>query len=109
MYQSLQLSGLGLSLKPPKWLRNTVRDAINKVTVTVPTGVGPVTLTPAQAAAAARGAQVTYSTGPKPPSPMDAANDFVSDKVPGGWVGLALGGAALYYFMSKRRRRGRRR
>lgn len=35
---------LGLSLKPPKWLRNIVSGAVKGTTVTVPTPIGPQTI-----------------------------------------------------------------
>jgi hypothetical protein len=94
VYQSTQLSGLGLSLKPPAWLRNIA--------------AGPLTLSPQQAANAARGAQVTYSSGPRPASPIDAANAAVTNEIPGGWLTVAAIGLAAVFILPKLMR-GRRR
>jgi hypothetical protein len=108
VYQSTQLSGLGLSLKPPAWLRNIAAQLAQKTTVTIPTAAGPLTLSPQQAANAARGAQVTYSSGPRPASPIDAANAAVTNEIPGGWLTVAAIGLAAVFILPKLMR-GRRR
>lgn len=96
------LNGLGLSLKPPKWLRNTVNAVVNSgaVKVTVPTASGPVEVNrdSVQAAAdALRNARVQINAGggPKPTGTVDQVQDFVQANVPGGWLTVLGGGLAL--------------
>ena len=92
------LSGLGLSLKPPKWLRKLINTP-----VTVPTETGPIVVTPGDVLASTR-------TGP---TPMQQAAANVGrnvtgwvDQVPGGWLTVG-GGAALaaWLLLGRRRRR----
>jgi hypothetical protein len=88
--------GLGISLTPPAWLRQTAGAIIKGVTLTVPTPVGPVSVNPQQAAAAARGASVTY-TPPRPAS--EGPGEFIERSIPGGWGTVGLVAAALAVFM----------
>lgn len=85
-------SGLGFSLKPPKWLRNAVINPIKQIvgggTVTVPTPAGPVEI-----------------ARPSEPSPTQ---QFVNS-VPGGGTTLAIGAAVgLGLLMLNGRKRRRR-
>lgn len=101
--QGSMLSGIGFSLKPPKWARNLIAGALKGQVVNIP-GTGPVDLgspdaakrleEAARRAAAEKLRDAAARAGEKispsqPQSPMDA--------VPGGWMTLAaLGiGAAL--------------
>lgn len=100
MYRS---EDLGFSLKPPAWLRNLVGTAVQDLHVAVPTPAGTVNLTPAQIAAYASGARVSF-TVPKPGpqlGPVERAAGFV-ESIPGGWITVAavvVGG----YLLLKRR------
>ncbi|MFH1177109.1 MAG: hypothetical protein V1750_06855 [Acidobacteriota bacterium] len=102
MYSTMpyhDMSGLGLSLKPPAWLRNIVGTVIQGTKVSVPTQTGiPITvdLSDPQAMAKLKAmlAGTTFSTSvgtTKPTIAQQAANALES--IPGGW--LTVAGAAL--------------
>ena len=103
----LTLADVGFSLKPPKWARKAGAALVKKLSVTIPTAGGPVTVTPDQAAqyaAALRGAQVQY--GPEAPSSGAAAvAAAVESKVPGGWLTVAAAAGVLALLVMPRRAR----
>jgi hypothetical protein len=86
----------------PEWVSSTASSIVKGITLTVPTPLGPVQLTPQQAAAAARGSSVSY-TPPRPgtQTPFQQAGSFVEQNVPGGWgtVALAAGAGLLLVLM----------
>lgn len=92
---------LGFSLKPPAWLRNIVGAAVKGTTATVPTPAGPLTVdlgdpaSIARAKAALQGTTFSTTVGTKPPSALEQANAAVSSSVPGGWLTIAAGIAAV--------------
>ena len=92
-------TSLGFSLKPPKWLREAGQQIIGGLRVSVPTPVGPVVLTPGQAAAAARGATVTYT----PQQPQSFGQQV--QQIPGGWGTLAAVGIGAVVLLTMLRRR----
>jgi hypothetical protein len=96
--------GLGISFTPPAWLRQTGTAIVKGITLTVPTQIGPVSVNPQQAAAAARGASVTY-TPPRPASEGPA--EFVERAIPGGWGTVGLAAAAVIALMLVMGGRGR--
>lgn len=71
---------LGFSLKPPKWLRNKIKEVVGQVKVEVKPPSGTV----------------TYGT-PQQQTPADTVRDVVENQIPGGWltVGLAVVAGAL--------------
>lgn len=110
MYEtSTQISGLGLSLKPPQWLRDLGARVISQTHVSVPTPAGSVVVDlgdPTQLAQirqAITGAQV--QVGPRAPSPLEQLNAGVGTAVPGGWGTIAVAAGALLLLMARRRRR----
>lgn len=88
-------SGLGLSLKPPKWLRKLINTPVS-----VPTQAGTISVTPGQIIASSNTA----------PSPIAQAagnaaagvSQFV-DGVPGGWWTIGGGALALAWILTRRR------
>jgi hypothetical protein len=105
VYQRVTPSGLGFSL--PSFVTQTGAAIVKGITLTVPTPLGPIQLSPQQAAAAAKGATVTY-TPPRPasPNPINQAGQFVEQNVPGGWGTVVLVGGgllALVLLMGRRR------
>ena len=114
MYVSnVQESGLGLSLKPPKWLRTLVKSALPGVSVqaSVPTPAGPVVVDSADPDSgrrlldALKNTRVTVRR--RQPSVVDEISQQVQDSVPGGW--LTIGAVALGGIMLFTRRGGGRR
>lgn len=87
-----QLSGLGLSLKPPSWLRDAAKKVVSD-TVSTATDA-------AKRAAADALARAQAQVAPKP-TPMDAVNEAVSS-IPGGWLTIAAVGLGLL-LVAKRR------
>lgn len=88
-----ELSGLGLSLKPPAWLRNAVRGA---VTDTVNSA------TQAAKDAAARAAQEAADRlRPKPQTAVDQVNSAVA-QIPGGWLTIAAVGLGALLLLKRR-------
>lgn len=98
MYQTMpyqQLSGLGLSLKPPAWLRNIVGSVVSGTKVSIPTESGiPITVDLGDPEAVAKlkamilGAKVSTSVGTPRVSTMDRINTGV-ESIPGGWFTVA--------------------
>lgn len=105
-----QLSGLGFSLKLPKWVPSIIRNPINKlidntkVNVPTPAGTVPVPLNTVTQSVGKTG--VTVGAGPQPSGPMTLASNLPGGSktllIAGGL--LALGAVAL---MSKKRSRRR--
>lgn len=91
--QNRQLSGLGLSLKPPKWLRNAVggvvRDTVDAATKAARES----------AEAAAREAAARLRTPPK--TPVEQVNEAVA-AVPGGWLTIAALGIGALMLLKRR-------
>jgi len=114
MYVSnVQQSGLGFSLKPPKWLRNAVKSVLPGVSVqaSVPTPAGPVVVDSADPDSGRRVLDALKNTrvtvGRRQPSVVDEISQQVQDSVPGGW--LTIGAVALGGIVLLTRRGGRRR
>ena len=105
----MYLGEMGLSLKPPKWLRDLGAKVISGTRVTVQTPLGPFTFDPSNPAEVARLrgmlSQTQVTLGPTTPTPLDRAGALV-DAVPGGIGTIALaGGAALALLLLSRGRR----
>lgn len=108
-YVPLQGVGeLALSLKPPKWLRNTVSSLVkgNKVSATVATPAGPLvvdaskdTVQRVQDLITNAVRNTTITVGPRETAaatPVDQAREFVETKIPGGWLTVGAGALALF-------------
>lgn len=102
--------GLGFSL--PSWASNIVGAVLRGTQVTVPTPAGPLTFNlgnPADVAALKQlvtGTTVQVTRRPPPPSsPIEQAQAFVQEKVPGGWLtvaGVGLGAVLLFTMLRRR-------
>jgi MYXO-CTERM domain-containing protein len=106
------MSGLGFSLKPPKWLRNAVASAVKGQSVTVQTPSGPQEVKLDDPSAAKKFLQMAapqVSFGP--PGPQPNLIDQAAAAVPGGTTTLAVGALALVglaaFAFSRRRRASR--
>jgi hypothetical protein len=109
---SSQLGELGLSLKPPKWLRNAAKVVTgSKVNVSVPTGAGPVNVDVTKPglvqsiAEKLRNAKVTITTGSPNPDQPGGMTEYVEQKLPGGWLTVGAGAVALLLVMNLARGR----
>jgi hypothetical protein len=87
-----QVSGLGLSLKPPKWLRNTIRSGIQSVEDAARESAAKA----ADAAAAAARAKNTPA-----PGPAEQVNAAVQN-IPGGWLTIAAAGLGVLLLMRRK-------
>lgn len=94
---AVPLNGLGISLTPPRWLREAAANAFKSATVRVNTPAGPIDLSPADAAAALKSARITVGADRMPASsPAEAISRGV-ESIPGGWLTVAgLGLAAVF-------------
>lgn len=106
----LQMSGLGLSLKPPDWLTNIVGAVVKGTTVTIPTPGGPFVVdlgdpaSIAAAQAALKGTKLSTSVGTKPTTPLQQVNAAV-ESMPGGWLTVAGIGLAAFLILPRLLRR----
>lgn len=108
---------LALSLKPPKWLRNSVGSLLkgNKVSATVATPAGPVVVDASKESVqrvqdlitnAVRNTTITVGPREAAATPVDQARDFVETKVPGGWLTVGAGALALFAIARMAAKRG---
>ncbi len=109
---SYSQAGLGFSLKPPKWLRNTIinpiKQAVTGGSVTVPTPIGPVEV-PVQNIPSTV-SQASFQPAPIGPSTAPAMSPAQQaiNAVPGGGKTILVAGAlgiALLMFAGSRKRR----
>jgi hypothetical protein len=84
------LAGLGLSLKPPAWLRNAVGQIVSGTKVNVPSVNIPLP---------GGGMITTPSTRPTLPE----RDELLAANIPGGWVTIVAVGALGAYLLLKRR------
>lgn len=102
MYQSTPyLGGLGISLKPPSWLRNLVGSVVRGSTVTVQTPAGPQTFdlgNPSDVAALKNiAAKVKVNVGGnRPAGPAENVINTV-ENIPGGWLTIAAVAAGIIF------------
>ncbi len=99
MYESIQrrrdsdsLQGLGISLKPPSWLRNAVRGVVSDTVNTA---------TQAAKDAAARAAQDAANRLRPPQTAADQVNSAVA-AIPGGWLTIAAVGLGALLLFKRR-------
>lgn len=111
------LAGLDLSLKPPKWVRSIVGavtnpDKVQAVADRVQGAADSAQVIADKARAAAeslRNAKRSISNaGKRGENPMERANDWVTDNIPGGWSTVIAGGLGLVLVVSLASRKGKR-
>lgn len=106
------LDGLDFSLKPPKWLRNAVSSVTNAIGIRaeVPTPAGPIAVDTRDPqatrdsveAVADRLRRTTVTIGPREQPTRQPMSEIV-EQIPGGWLTIGFGAAALLFLLSRRR------
>jgi hypothetical protein len=95
MYNSTPYAGLGLSLKPPAWLRTAVSEIVSGTKVAVPSVTIPLP---------GGGSITTPSTKPT----VQQQAELVVANVPGGWLTIAaVAVGAIFILPRLLGRRGR--
>lgn len=87
---TVKLSGLGFSLKPPAWLRDAARKIVGGTKVSVPSVTIPLP---------GGGSIITPSTKPT----VTEQAELLAANIPGGWVTIAGVGLLAALLLFKRR------
>ena len=101
MYRQATAEGLGFSLKLPSWASNLVQDVVQDVRLTVNTPAGPVSVTPAQALAYAKGAKLSVARPGALPGPIQQVANAVQG-IPGGWLTVGAAALALVFLLKRK-------
>lgn len=99
-----QLGDLGISLTPPRWLRDLGNAVLRQVRVVVQTPVGPITVDPSNPDSMRRVQDILRSAqiqiGQPPPGPIQQVSNAVG-AIPGGWLTIGALGLGLVLLLRR--------